>query len=205
MEAFTKLFEDGSAVVNRCVVGDLDNNVYIVTSKSTGESILIDAADEGDYLEEFAKALKVRTVLETHGHYDHIGAVEHLRDAGFEVVVGKEDAFLLPSYDLLAADGEAYEFGGLTIENISTPGHTDGSFCFYLHGSNFLFTGDTLFPGGPGATHFPGGNFGKIMDSLTDRLFNRFSDDVIILPGHGRYTTFGSERPHLEEWALRGD
>jgi glyoxylase-like metal-dependent hydrolase (beta-lactamase superfamily II) len=204
VEAFTKLFEDGTAIVHHCVVGDLDNNVYIVTSKINGESVLIDAADEGEYLEEFARKLNVRTILETHGHYDHIGAVEHLRDAGFEVVIGKEDASLLPSYDLIANDGEAYEFGGLRIENISTPGHTEGSLCFYLHGTNFLFSGDTLFPGGPGATQFPGGDFNKIMASLTDRLFGRFNDDVIILPGHGRHTTFGSERPQLENWALRG-
>jgi glyoxylase-like metal-dependent hydrolase (beta-lactamase superfamily II) len=96
------------------------------------------------------------------------------------------------------------EVGQLRIETIATPGHTPGSMCFFVRGTPLLFSGDTLFPGGPGATKFPGGDFDAIITSIGERLFARFGPQTLVLPGHGADTTIGAERPHLQEWVDRG-
>ena len=92
----------------------------------------------------------------------------------------------------------------LRLRTMLTPGHTPGSMCFDLEGSPVLLSGDTLFPGGPGATSFEGGDFDTIIRSIDDRLFSRLPDDTIVMPGHGDDTTIGAERPHLQEWVDRG-
>ena len=96
----------------------------------------------------------MRKVLETHGHWDHIQAVPQLRDAGYSVGVTAQDAGMLPSYDEVIQDDSVIEVGRLKLHTIHTPGHTPGSMCFKLEGHPVLFSGDTLFPGGPGATKF---------------------------------------------------
>jgi glyoxylase-like metal-dependent hydrolase (beta-lactamase superfamily II) len=146
----------------------------------------------------------VRRVLETHGHWDHIQAVPQLRDAGYAVAVTAEDAAMLPSYDDVLVDDDVLEVGRLRLRTILTPGHTPGSMCFRLEGHPILFSGDTLFPGGPGATKFEGGDFPTIIRSIEDRLFSPLDADVVVLPGHGDRTTIGAERPHLQEWVDRG-
>ena len=143
-------------------------------------------------------------VLETHGHWDHIQAVPAVRDAGYDVGVTADDAGMLPSYDFLIEDDSVIKVGRLRLRTILTPGHTPGSICFQVEGSPVLFSGDTLFPGGPGATRFPGADFTTIIRSIEDRLFTRLPDDVIVMPGHGEDTTIGTERPHLQEWIDRG-
>jgi glyoxylase-like metal-dependent hydrolase (beta-lactamase superfamily II) len=100
-------------------------------------------------------------------------------------------------------DDSVIEVGRLRLHTIATPGHTPGSICFRLEGSPVLFSGDTLFPGGPGATKFPGGDFEAIIRSIDDRLFT-LPADTLVLPGHGDDTTIGTERPHLQEWVDRG-
>jgi glyoxylase-like metal-dependent hydrolase (beta-lactamase superfamily II) len=197
-------YEDASVVVHRVVVGPLDNNVHIVRCKRTGEALLIDAANEHDLLLELCRRLGVRLVVETHGHWDHIQAVPAVRDAGYEVAVAPEDAGMLPSYDLILGDDEVIEVGDLRIRTIATPGHTPGSVCFHVEGTPLLFTGDTLFPGGPGATRYPGGDFEAIIRSIDERIFSRFAPETLVLPGHGRDTTVGTEAPHLDEWIARG-
>jgi glyoxylase-like metal-dependent hydrolase (beta-lactamase superfamily II) len=111
---------------------------------------------------------------------------------------------MLPSYDFVLEDGSVIEVGRLRLHTIATPGHTPGSMCFRLEGSPVLFSGDTLFPGGPGATKFPGGDFPAIIRSIEDRLFAALPADTIVMPGHGADTTVGDERPHLQEWIDRG-
>jgi glyoxylase-like metal-dependent hydrolase (beta-lactamase superfamily II) len=111
---------------------------------------------------------------------------------------------MLPSYDLILEDDSVIEVGDLRLHTIATPGHTPGSMCFVVEGTRLLFSGDTLFPGGPGATKFPGGDFPTIIRSIEDRLFARLGPDTIVLPGHGDSTTIGTERPHLQEWIDRG-
>ena len=198
-------WSNGDVEVHKVVVGPVDNNVFFVYCKRTGESVMIDAANEHELLLELCQRFDVRRVLETHGHWDHIGAVTEIRNAGYEVGVTAADAPMLDDvgYDVLLDDTEVIEVGKLRLHAIHNPGHTPGSISFSVEGTPLLFTGDTLFPGGPGATQFPGGDFGAIIESIDNRLFT-FSDDTIVLPGHGDDTTIGTERPHLQEWVDRG-
>ena len=197
-------YEDSLVEVHRAVVGPMDNNVYVVRCKHTGEAVLIDAANEHDLLLEMCRDLGVRRVIETHGHWDHIQAVPAVRDAGFDVAVTQADADMLPAYDQLLEDDSLLAVGDLRMRTIATPGHTPGSMCFSVEGTPLLFSGDTLFPGGPGATKFPGGDFDAIIRSIEDRLFSRFGAETLVLPGHGADTTIGTEAPHLQEWIDRG-
>jgi glyoxylase-like metal-dependent hydrolase (beta-lactamase superfamily II) len=107
-------------------------------------------------------------------------------------------------YDYLLEDDTTLEVGRLRLHTIATPGHTPGSICFRLEGSPVLLSGDTLFPGGPGATKYPGASFERIIESIDRRLFAPLPPDTIVLPGHGDDTTIGAERPHLQEWIDRG-
>jgi len=199
----TLLLNDTGYEVHAVVVGPMDNNVFVIRCTETGDAVLIDAANEHERLLELCKALGVRRVIETHGHWDHIQAVPAVRDAGYDVGVTAADAGMLPSYDDILEDDSVIEIGRLRISTIATPGHTRGSMCFQLEGTPLLFSGDTLFPGGPGNTSFEGGDFATIIESLDRRLFTRPAD-TIVLPGHGSWTTIGAERPHLQEWVDRG-
>jgi glyoxylase-like metal-dependent hydrolase (beta-lactamase superfamily II) len=197
-------YEDSQAQVHRLVVGPMDNNVFVLRCKQTGAAVLIDAANEHEKLLELCQRLNVRQVLETHGHWDHIQAVPAVRDAGYEVGVTAADAHMLPSYDFVIEDDTVIEVGRLRLRAVGTPGHTPGSICFHLEGSPLLFSGDTLFPGGPGATKLPGGDFPTIIGSIAGQLFSPLSAETLVLPGHGLDTTIGAERPHLQEWVDRG-
>ena len=197
-------WSDTGVEVHKVVVGPVDNNVFVIRCTSTGEAVLIDAANEHERLLELCRGLGVRTVLETHGHWDHIQAVGAVRDAGYEVGVTAEDAAMLPSYDYLLEDDTVIEIGRLRLHTLHTPGHTPGSMSFHVEGTPLLFTGDTLFPGGPGATQYEGGDFSTIIRSIEDRIFSRFEGSTVVLPGHGLDTTIGSESPHLDEWIARG-
>jgi len=190
--------------IHRLVVGPIANNVFVVRCKATGEALLVDAANEHDLLLETCRALGVRQVVETHGHWDHIQAVPALREAGYEVAVTAQDAAMLPSYDLLLDDDALISVGQLRIRTIHTPGHTPGSMCFLIEGSPVLLSGDTLFPGGPGNTTFPGGDFAQIITSIGGRLFGPLPPETIVMPGHGADTTIGDERPQLAAWIRRG-
>lgn len=196
-------WEDTAAEIHKVVVGPMDNNVFVVRCKQTGEALLIDAANEHERLLELCRALGVRTVIETHGHWDHIQAVPELRDAGYSVHVTAEDAAMLPAYDEILEDESVIELGRLRLHTIHSPGHTPGSMSFRLEGAPIVFSGDTLFPGGPGNTSFEGGDFDAIIASLDRRLFT-LPPETIVLPGHGDDTTIGTERPHLQEWIDRG-
>lgn len=197
-------YQDTAVEVHRVVVGPVENNVYIVRCRETGDSLLIDAANEHDLLLELCRDLNVRQVVETHGHWDHIQAVEAVRDAGIDVAVTQADAGMLPSYDQILEDESSVQVGRLRVATIATPGHTPGSMCFAVEGTPLLFTGDTLFPGGPGNTSFENADFATIIRSIDGRLFAAFGADTLVLPGHGAGTTIGTESPHLDEWVARG-
>lgn len=196
-------YRDTQVEITKTVVGPYDNNVFVVRCRSTGDALLIDAANEHGVLLELCRALNVKKVVETHGHWDHIQAVTQLRDAGYSVAVTAADSAMLPSYDEILEDDTALTVGRLRLHTITTPGHTPGSICFRIDGSPVLFSGDTLFPGGPGATKFEGSSFEGIIESIDRRLFT-LAPETIVMPGHGDDTTIATERPSLQSWVDRG-
>ena len=197
-------YQDEQVEIHKVVVGPLDNNVFVVRCRLSGDALLVDAANEHERLLELCRRLGVRKVVETHGHWDHVQAVPQLRDAGYEVAGRAEDAAMLPSYDLLLEDDDLLEVGRLRLRTMHTPGHTPGSMCFLIEGSPVLLSGDTLFPGGPGNTANDLGDFPTIIESIERRIFATLAPETIVMPGHGLDTTVGAERPHLAEWVARG-
>jgi len=198
-------WNDSRMEIHRLVVGPVANNVFVVRCTETGDAVLIDAANEHEQLLELAQRLGVRRILETHGHWDHIQAIPAMREAGYEVGVTSTDAPMLKDvgYDVFIDDAEIIEVGRLRLHAIHNPGHTPGSVSFQVEGAPILFSGDTLFPGGPGATKYDGGDFATIIDSIDNKLFT-LPAETIVMPGHGDDTTIGAERPHLHEWVTRG-
>ena len=196
-------FKDSELEIHKVVVGPMDNNVFVLRCRQSGEGLLIDAANEHELLLDLCKNLNVQQVIETHGHWDHIQAVPQVRDAGYSVHITQADAHMLDSYDEILEDDCVISVGRIKLETILTPGHTPGSMCFKVSDKPILFSGDTLFPGGPGATQFEGGNFEKIIESIDRRLFI-LDKETVVLPGHGENTTIGDERPHLDKWVDRG-
>lgn len=198
-------WRDASVEVHKVVVGPFDNNVFVVRCRRTGDAVLIDAANEHEQLLQLCRRLGVKRVLETHGHWDHIQAVPAMREAGYEVAVTAADAPRLKDvgYDVFIDDAEIIEVGDLRLLAIHNPGHTEGSISFQVVDTPLLFTGDTLFPGGPGNTKLEGGDFATIISSIDNKLFT-FPAETIVLPGHGLDTTIGAERPQLSQWVARG-
>jgi len=196
-------FETADVRIDKLVVGPFENNVFVVRDKSTGEAVIIDAANEHELLLEVSRATGVRRVLTTHGHWDHIQAVVPLRDAGIDIGIAADDASMLPAYDFVIDDDTDLSIGRLRLRTIHTPGHTPGSTCFELVGHPVLFSGDTLFPGGPGTTALPGGDFGAIIESIDRRLMT-LPPATLVFPGHGLDTTIATERPQLAAWVERG-
>jgi len=198
-------WRDAKVDVHKVVVGPFDNNVFVVRCRRSGDAVLIDAANEHEQLLQLCRRLGVRRVLETHGHWDHIQAVPAMREAGYEVAVTAADAPRLKDvgYDVFIDDAEVIEVGDLRLSAIHNPGHTEGSISFHVVDTPLLFTGDTLFPGGPGNTQLEGGDFATIITSIDNRLFT-FPAETIVLPGHGLDTTIGAERPQLASWVARG-
>jgi len=196
-------YETSDVRIEKIVVGPFENNVFVLRSKGNGDAVIVDAANEHELLLEVSRATGVRRVLTTHGHFDHIQAVTQMRDAGIDVGIAAEDAAMLPSYDFVIPDDDVIEVGDLRLHTIHTPGHTPGSTCFLLEGHPIVFSGDTLFPGGPGNTSFENASFDQIIQSIDRRLFT-LPGDTLVLPGHGLDTTIASEAPHLDEWIARG-
>lgn len=191
------------ARVQKLNVGAYDNCVYVVECLATGAGIIIDAAAEADVILGAAAGIDISGVVETHGHHDHIGALDPVTEAlGIPWAMHPADIEIAGrSPDEELADGQELEVGDLLLHVVSTPGHTPGSVTFVLE--PVAFTGDTLFPGGPGATRWEYSSFGQIMDSIEQRIMP-LPDETLVLPGHGDETTIGSERPDVERWRRRG-
>ncbi len=194
-------WEGDGAEIHKVVVGPYENNVFVLRCTQTGDAVLLDAANEHERLLELCTALGVRSVLETHGHWDHIQAVPAIRDAGYRVAVTQGDAGMLPSYDDILEDDSVVEVGRLRLRTIHTPGHTPGSMCFKLEDQPILFSGDHLFKGSIGRFDLPGGSYEALMGSMADKILP-LDDEIPVLPGHGETTTIGWERrtnPFLQE------
>ena len=200
------------ATIIKASVGPMDNNAYLVTCSETGETLLIDAANDAADLVDLVRnnAPKLALIVTSHQHFDHWQALEAVVDAtGAPTAAHEIDADPLPvKPDRLLTDGDAIEVGKLTFDVIHLRGHTPGSVALALSGpaagdATQLFTGDCLFPGGVGKTWQPG-EFTQLLTDVTSRVFDRFGDDTVVYPGHGDDTTLGAERPHLGEWKERG-
>ena len=134
-------FKDSELEIHKVVVGPMDNNVFVIRCKQTGEGLLIDAANEHELLLDLCKELNVQSVIETHGHWDHIQAVPQVRDAGYSVHVTQADAHMLESYDEILEDESVINVGRVRLETILTPGHTPGSMCFKVKDKPILLAG----------------------------------------------------------------
>ncbi|MBW3601522.1 MAG: MBL fold metallo-hydrolase [Actinobacteria bacterium] len=201
----TVTLPSGRAVeVRKLSVGPMDNNAYLLVDPVEGQALLVDAAAEPARLLDQLRGVELVGVLTTHGHRDHWQALDTVADAtGVPTWLHPADRDLVPRVaDHDAADGARVAFGGAEVRLVHTPGHTAGSVCALL-GDSHLFTGDTLFPGGPGNTFGDPEAFRTIMRSLRERLFT-LPDRTWVYPGHGDDTTLGRERPHLDEWEARG-
>lgn len=190
--------------VRKLSVGPMDNNAYLLVDTASGEALFVDAAAEPRRLLDQVRGLELVGVVTTHGHRDHWQALDAVADAtGAATWLHPGDRDLVPRVaDHHAVGGVRVGFGGADVRVVHTPGHTDGSICALL-GDAHLFTGDTLFPGGPGNTFGDPGAFRTIMRSLRERVFT-LADETWVYPGHGDDTTLGRERPRLDEWDARG-
>ncbi len=200
------------ATIIKASVGPMDNNAYLITCSETGESLLIDAANDADDLVRLVQeyAPKLALIVTSHQHWDHWQALEAVVDAtGAPTAVNEIDADPLPvKPDRLLKNGDTIEVGNLRFDVIHLRGHTPGSVALALSGpaaggAAQLFTGDCLFPGGVGRTTKPA-DFKSLFEGVKTKIFDRFDDDTVVYPGHGDDTTLGVERPHLEEWRARG-
>lgn len=187
---------------------DVDNNVWIVGDDT--EAIVIDAAHDAAAIEAALNGRTLRAIVCTHAHNDHIDAAPALAAAtGAPVLLHPDDLPLwkqthpdrLPDGEL--ADGQELEIAGTTLQVLHTPGHAPGAVCLYAPGLSTVFTGDTLFQGGPGATGRSFSHFPTIVASIRDRLLT-LPPETTVRTGHGDSTTIGAEAPQLDEWIARG-
>lgn len=197
---------DGPVLIRKLSVGPMDNNVYVVACARTRAAFLVDAANKPERLRAALADVEPVAVLQTHGHPDHVGAWLALaEDPGLPVWGHAGDGGLFPAEpDRLLEGGERLTIGDVAVEVVHTPGHTAGSLHYLVHGAQrpHLFTGDSLFPGGPGRTT-GGDDFDQLMNSLEVKVFDRLPDETWVYPGHGDDTTLGAERPKLPEWRKR--
>ncbi len=198
-------------------VSEMDNNVYLLTSKSTGAQVLIDAADDAPAImallaegaADTTAEPKLALIVTTHSHWDHVRALaDVVGQTGARTAAGTEDVtdIAVPT-DVRLEHGDTATFEGFDLEAIKLRGHTPGSVALLYrdpHGPAHLFTGDSLFPGGIGNTQGDAARFESLLNDVSERIFDYLPDDTVVHPGHGKGTTVGAERPQLEEWRARG-
>lgn len=187
---------------------DVDNNVWIVGDAT--ECVVIDAAHDADAIVARVGNRTLRAIICTHAHNDHVNAAPAVAErTGAPILLHPDDRVLwdqthpdrAPDGDL--TDGQVISVGGADLTVVHTPGHAPGAVCLYAPADKVLFTGDTLFQGGPGATGRSYSNFDTIVESIKDRLLT-LPADTVVHTGHGDSTTIGAEAPALPEWIKRG-
>ncbi|QYJ04957.1 MBL fold metallo-hydrolase [Nocardioides panacisoli] len=206
--------ELGTLTITKVAVDpDTSNNCYLVTCRESGDQLLIDAAAEPGTLMPLIGESGLSTVVTTHQHWDHHRALADVVGATQAVTVaGEPDAAAITEQtgvpiDRTVTDGDVVTVGGCELEVIRITGHTPGSICLVYDdpdGHPHLFTGDSLFPGGVGATFGDEAAFATLIDDVEHKLFGRLPDDTWFYPGHGDDSTLGAERPGLPEWRERG-
>lgn len=198
-------------------VSEMNNNVYLLTSKSTGTQVLIDAADDLPAIQQLLKDSAADTAAQpklvriatTHQHWDHVRALPELvAVTGASTSAGADDADALPvPVDVRLGHGDVERFDDVELTAVHLRGHTPGSIAFVYQdpdGPAHIFSGDSLFPGGVGNTQKDPARFTSLLNDVQERLFDAYPDETLVHPGHGLPTTLGAERPHLEEWRARG-
>lgn len=195
-------------------VSEMQNNVYLVTADGAESHVLVDAADDFPAIQSLiaeAGGGTVDAILTTHRHWDHVRALKEASEVLTDrTIAGVDDAEAIAEESGAAvtetvAHDDVLVVGGLSFACIALRGHTPGSIAFVLtdeDGHDVILSGDSLFPGGPGKT-WSDEDFDSLMDDLEERVFARFGDDTLVLPGHGDGTTIGAERPSLPEWRAR--
>lgn len=196
-------------MISKVAVGPMNNNSYLLRCRATDEQLLIDAAAEPHTLLGLIGDSGIASVVTTHRHQDHWGALREVVDAtGARTYAGVYDAEGIPvPTDVPVADGDTIRVGRVELTARHLVGHTPGSIALVYddpHGHAHVFTGDCLFPGGVGNTHDDPKAFARLIDDVETKLFGQLSDETWVYPGHGNDTTLGAERPHLAEWRERG-
>lgn len=200
------------ATIVKASVGPMDNNAYLITCSQTGESLLLDAANDAETLLDLIEtnAPNLTLIVTSHQHPDHWLALEEVAKAtGAPTAAHQLDAEPLPvKPDRILVHGDTIDVGKLTFDVIHLQGHTEGSVALALSGEPTggvvqLFSGDCLFPGGIGKT-WKDGDFDRLLGDVSRRVFDVYPDSTVVYPGHGDDTTLGAERPHLAEWRERG-
>ena len=202
--------ELGGLTISKLAVGPMDNNAYLLVDRSTGEGLLVDAANEAGRLLELVGDTPLSTVVTTHRHPDHWQALaEVVERTGARTVAHPLDGPELPvPVTGTVEHGDTVPVGSSALTVVHLRGHTPGSIALAYadpqDGVVHLFTGDSLFPGGPGNTEKDPQRFGSLMDDLESRVFGAYEDSTWVYPGHGKDTTLGAERPSVAEWRARG-
>jgi glyoxylase-like metal-dependent hydrolase (beta-lactamase superfamily II) len=193
--------------ISKLSVGPMDNNAYLLRCKETGTQLLVDAANDAPALLDLIGSAGLSTVVTTHQHSDHWQALlAVLKATGATSVSHAADADGIPDVDETVGDGDVIAIGACSLDVIHLVGHTPGSICLLYRdpsGTPHLFTGDSLFPGGPGRTTNPK-DFGSLMDDLEAKVFGQLPDETWFYPGHGNDSTLGAERGSVPEWRARG-
>ncbi|QKV95587.1 MBL fold metallo-hydrolase [Streptomyces sp. NA02950] len=196
-------------MISKVAVGPMHNNAYLLRCRATDEQLLIDAAAEPHTLLSLIGDSGVASVVTTHRHQDHWGALREVAEAtGARTYAGRYDAEGIPvPTDVLVEDGDTLRVGRVELTARHLVGHTPGSIALVYddpHGHPHVFTGDCLFPGGVGNTFKDPEAFESLINDVEAKLFDRLPDETWVYPGHGDDTTLGAERPQLGEWRKRG-
>ena len=216
--AYTGLVEQGGPAdvrelpglrITKVCTPPFTNNCYLLRCTETGDTLLVDAAGDAPTLLRLVGDGRLVAVLETHGHWDHQQALaEVVAATSAPVLAHAGDAADLPvPVDRLLEDGDAVQVGRQTVSVVHLEGHTPGSLAVLYEGDPerpHLFSGDSLFPGGPGNTEKDPSRFTALMDDLERKVFGPLPDETWVYPGHGADTTLGAERPSLPGWRERG-
>lgn len=210
LTAYLLFEQENEMIIKTIPVGALEANCYILADEATDEAIVVDPGDEPDIILEQTEGLTIRYIVLTHGHFDHVGAVNDIKqetgaevmlhEADFEVYAEARDHAAFWGFDIqppemptvALTDGDEIPVGNLNFVVIHTPGHSPGGMCLYAEGT--LITGDTLFAGSVGRTDLNGGDMKAMGESF--RRLMRLPDETAVLPGHGPSSTIGIEKEH---------
>ena len=193
--------KDDNIQIEQLQLGPFGTNAYILTCPQSEDSVLVDAPAEADEIEERLKGSNPRYILLTHNHMDHTGALAELRSRlRIPLATHPADARgITPPPEIQLNDGDTVSFGKIKLEVLHTPGHTPGSLCFKT--GNYLISGDTIFPGGPGKTRTPA-DWQQIINSITGKIFT-LSNHTQVYPGHGDSTVLKKEKDEFAIFSAR--